>query len=378
MNMLDNATDTTRKILKQLCRRMHEQKIPLSEAALSPDNAFSFFGVIGKEVMYCRVLLYLIRNFWYSFEKSVLVGCCDHEPLLHAENEYACDAPCKLYNKEGRIDILLETEGHVVAIEAKLGAEDQAHQLIRYQKGLEHVFRKKAIHIFYLTVDGRSASENATSCDRCDKNCKVEACKEISFRENIYHWLKSLRDSSARYNDIATQFMEVLELERGTNEREYIHLLKESSEYPMVIQSLSSALPKLWQEIRQTFFHAVSEKLTTQFGFKEIDPVALNREICGAALIKDNKPLYICYAYNLFLRIGPLEDDIWTYIQQACFQKNCVQYETSTKTHDAICLKNFAPSNHGLVDWYYRRETDEGKDILDCVARSINALHTAR
>ena len=149
----------TRAVLQELCNRIKEENVPLQVAAVSPDNVFSVFDVVQKEVPYCCVLLYLIRKHWESFKAKVLQGsfekedriCLEKESLVASTNEFPCEPPCLIYDKRGRIDILLETKNRVIAIEVKIDAPDQEHQLVRYQKELVKTYSDKKIHIFYLT-----------------------------------------------------------------------------------------------------------------------------------------------------------------------------------------------------------------------------------
>ena len=127
-------------VLENLSNDFKNNNLTFDLNFISDDNVLSVLSIIGKEVMYCRILLHLLKNNWRSFEESVLDRCCGGEELNIAEAEYLCSQPCEYYEKEGRIDIFLKTQNHVVAIEVKVNAEDQEHQLIRYQKELQNVY----------------------------------------------------------------------------------------------------------------------------------------------------------------------------------------------------------------------------------------------
>jgi len=384
---------TERTILKELCDRVKIEKEDfLDVVTVSPDNVFSVFDVVRKEVPYCRVLLYLICKHWESFKTKVLQGyfekedriCLKKESLVALTNEFPCKPPCSIYDKKGRIDILLETKKHVIAIEVKIDAPDQEHQLVRYQKELVNTYSDKKIHIFYLTKNGKSASENSLccnkACDKCNGDCKIaeNGYQRISFQKEIYDWVKFIVETE-NGNDIAIQFLEVLELERNNNVLKYIGLLKESKEYPLMINSLKSALPVLWKEICTTFFEELG-KVMIRNEFVEIEKQSLKNENCVAAFKKDDTCIYFCYQTNLFLRIGPIENGKWTYLARQCFDKEIQQQLFGTKDEKqvAICFTEFASSNQGLVDWYYLHndphKVAEADAILETVCKSVDAL----
>lgn len=214
-------------VLENLFNAFYMKKLTFDLNTISDDNVLSVLSIIGKEVMYCRILLHLLKNNWRSFEKSVLNRCCGGEELNIAEAEYLCSQPCEYYEKEGRIDIFLETQNHTVAIEVKVNAEDQEHQLIRYQKELQNKHKGKCFHIFYLTLNGSDPSENSKKCNKeCPKRkkCEVEKFETISFYVDICNWLKELV-SEYESHSLAKDFYEVLKMNSNSYQK-YIELLK--------------------------------------------------------------------------------------------------------------------------------------------------------
>lgn len=365
------SIEKERAILKELCDRIREEEL-LKTVSVSPDNVFSIFDVIRKEVPYCRVLLYLIQNNWKSFEEEVLNGCCGGQQLYMntAQTEYVCEAPCLNYDKSGRIDIFLETENHVIAMEAKLDALDQEHQLVRYQKELKRTYpENKEIHIVYLTKNGKPASENSLQCQCAIETCKVKDYKRISFREDIYRWVSNIAETE---NDIARQFLEVLELENVSTEKQVL-LLKENKENLEVVRALSGALPLLWEEIKNAFLTALSEEMIKTYTFtkKKTGVETHKSEVWAVSLIKENKELHFCYETNFFLRTGQ-GDSRWAYVAKSAFETNQNGPICTVRKKEAFYFKGFDSSNDGLIAWFYEPNEEKKQQVIARIAASAN------
>ena len=369
--------------LKSLSQRIRMQKTPLHGITVPSDNVFAVLGVINKEVIYCRALLYLIRNDWNSFcefleTKKVLPG---FEPLVFSQEEYPCQAPCERYDKEGRIDIFLETKNHIIAIEAKVGAGDQEHQLARYQKFLKDK-TDKDIHIIYLTSTGYEPSEETRICQRCEEGCSAENVVSISWNYDICNWMEIISNANES-NCIATHFYEVLKMERDGNKvkENYINILKEDLLYPEIIDCLQKVLPSFWEQIRQTFFERLAEHLTCNYGFEilEEDGYFHKEEFWAKTLIKDGKQLFFCYQTNLFLRAGESGSD-WKYIDACSFEKegiaSCSQTEKNAVNMEKFCFEKKG-NNRAFVNWYYHRDEESGERILARIAKATNDFFNA-
>ena len=163
------------------------------------------------------------------------------------------------------------------------------------------------------------------------------------------------------------------------NVLKYIELLKESNEYPLMINSLKSALPVLWKEICTTFFEELGKAMIRK-GFVEIEKQSLKNETCLAAFKKDDRCIYFCYQTNLFLRIGSIENEKWTYLDRRCFNKEIQQqlFKTKDEKQVAICFTEFDSSNQGLVDWYYLyndpHKVAEAEAVLETICKSVDTL----
>ncbi len=371
---MEYTKEELRMVLQELCNQIAMKKFDFTKTSVSSNNVFSILDIVGKEVPYCRVLLHLIKNNWYAFENEVLNNCCNNEKLIWSETEYPCKAPCDYYEKEGRIDILLKTENHVVVFEVKVGASDQEHQLIRYKKELENNFKGEKHHYFYLTLDGTTPSENSLVCKKCEKKCSVSIgeYKRLSFNDEIYNWVEKLV-SEYEEHSLAKDFLEVLKMNRNNN-REYVEVLKESVKYPMMVSSLSEAMPLLWDEIRNTFFKEIANELINNYGFNmEIETQQIyKRETWALTLKKNNSHLYFCYETNFFFRTG-IEDDQWIYLDADVFNydPNRDIFDARKPDH-AFNVKYFDSSSEGLLNWYYEKDSKKRTYVIEKVASTAN------
>ena len=357
-------------VLENLFNDFYIKNLTFDLNSISDDNVLSVLSIIGKEVMYCRILLHLLKNNWRSFEKSVLKGCCGGEELNIAEAEYLCSQPCEHYEKEGRIDIFLKTQNHVVAIEVKVNAEDQEHQLIRYQKELQNVYKGNCFHIFYLTLNGSKPSDNSLKCNiECPecKKCEVKKFEKISFYVEICNWLEELV-SEYENHSIAKDFYEVLKMNNNTYQK-YIDLLKLSSDYPKIILSLYEAIPEFYEEIRNDFFGEIAKKLKKEYGFEDDtdSQIEYKRELWPINLTKEGNSLHFCYETNFFFRADIGEK--WQYMKADVFDVNSEKSDyLSRRPSEAFNVKRLDRSAFGLLNWYYETEENKKKIVERCAA----------
>lgn len=373
-----NEFNVVQTEFENLCRDFCKIKSNNEFESISDGNVFSVLDIIRKEIMYCRVLVYLLRNNWHLFEENVLKKCCDGEELVTAETEFPCDPPCDDYQKEGRIDIFLKTQSHIVAIEVKVDAGDQEHQLIRYQKELEKSFKEYEHHIFYLTLDGHRPSDYSLKCNQnCNKNsnnkCVVQDCQLISFNSDICNWLQNII-SDFEEHSIAKDFLEVLKMSNN-NYQEYVELLRHSKEYSKMILKLSEAIPSFFAEAREAFFNDTAKVLKEKYGFQD-DVEALNeynREIWPVNLKKGEKHLHFCYETNFFFRTGVGEE--WKYLKAAVFEEKSEEKEyLSRKPSEAFNIKKLDGSSFGLIDWFCEKDIDKKNRVIECCALAANTF----
>lgn len=116
----------------------------------------------------------------------------------------------------GRIDILIEFKNRQkIAIENKIYAIDQKHQLRRYANYAEDI---NLIDLIYLTLDGKEADINST-CNGINGLKDINPyC--ISYKTYIVSWLeKCLKESASRplVRETITQYIYVIKKLTGQN-----------------------------------------------------------------------------------------------------------------------------------------------------------------
>jgi len=96
--------------------------------------------------------------------------------------------------KNRRVDFTIKSTNYYVGIEMKIDATDSLQQVSDYEKDLKEKSKRegiKNVHIFYLTKDGRSASDDSLY-DK-DKKNKTEVIN-ISFKKHITEWIESCQE----------------------------------------------------------------------------------------------------------------------------------------------------------------------------------------
>lgn len=368
-----------RECLASICEKIEKQSIKFNDNCLSEENIFSVLNIVNKEVMYCRVLKYLIETNWDSFKEYVLCTAIGEEyqkdcELKRIELEYECDSPCDQYSKKGRIDILIETDNkEIIVIETKVYADDQEHQLFRYKKEIENNFKSYKCHILYLTLDGHKPREESLMCEKHDKESKkcsldskcacldIAECKRISFYETISNWLENII-SDFDTNSIAKQFLEVINVAKNNYDQE-IGILSENLNFAKITLALSEAFPFFWEKVRNKFFEELAKELK-EYGFeiKSNSDEPYKREILAYTLEKNGKLLYFCYETNFFFRTG-FEDEEWKYVNKTVFENTgFLKIDFGTrKAKDAFNVKYYSNSSKKLLEWFYLDDQDDKK-----------------
>jgi len=111
-------------------------------------------------------------------------------------------------DKNRRIDFTIESENYMIGIEMKIYASDQDKQIYDYFNFLKEKVNKK-VKIYYLTLNGKEASENSLN------NLEKESYQNISFKKDILNWLEAskkevrnitnLNNAIEYYTDIVKQ-----------------------------------------------------------------------------------------------------------------------------------------------------------------------------
>ena len=88
-------------------------------------------------------------------------------------------------NKNRRIDFTIKSENYLIGIEMKVNARDLKNQIFDYFESLQKELNEQKICMYYLTKDGKDASQAST------KGIDIE---RISFQEHILDWLNACQN----------------------------------------------------------------------------------------------------------------------------------------------------------------------------------------
>jgi len=126
----------------------------------------------------------------------------DFGKVLEADKE-------KIIDRNRRIDFTIESEKYMIGIEMKIYASDQDKQIYDYFNFLTKEKANKKVKMYYLTLDGREASESSLN------NLEKESYQNISFKEDILNWLEAskkevqnitnLNNAIGYYTDVVKQ-----------------------------------------------------------------------------------------------------------------------------------------------------------------------------
>lgn len=168
---------------------------------------------------------------------------------------------------DGRIDFVVFNDDHYIAIEMKIDASDQEAQLSRYEKYAKSE-NSKNFDVFYLTIDGKDASDRSAAGLEKDY-------RRISFKGHIIKWLNCCINvtpmSYKAYNALA-QYKELIEKlvsdqnQKGVEEMSMVLL---NSENYRAYLDLVRSEKAMKQTFMQKFLFALEERLKqVNLGFK--------------------------------------------------------------------------------------------------------------
>lgn len=201
----------------------------------------------------------------------------------------------------GRIDVLLQDkDNNTIIIENKIYAEDQPFQLLRYNNYASKTARlspDKYI-IFYLTLDGKLASEDSTG------NANF-AYYPISYKDEILQWLNICLGQSALYPSIRETISQyklnlesILNVMSESTTNKIIDILTDNAniESALTITALGDEVKKT---IRRRFIEKLEKDLSPLlskynlvYDKSDIDNMtALTRDYPSINIYRENKSL---------------------------------------------------------------------------------------
>lgn len=203
---------------KEIAPIFEKRKIILDEKKKRGDffNVFSILNVERKEIRHSAFLSALFNPngehglgnlFLSDFIKNIV-----QKQKLKFEwdcNDVYVNTEEPTEEKNGRMDIYMESKGKIIIIENKIDAKDGENQLICYNN---HARTKGNNHcLLYLTLNGQCASEISTD----SKGIKLEAKKDyfpISYKDDILPWLERCLEIAALYPKVRETIAQYIDL----------------------------------------------------------------------------------------------------------------------------------------------------------------------
>lgn len=192
-----------------------------------------------------------------------------------------------LTDAKRKIDFTIENDDYYIAIEMKIDARDQENQLSDYFAYTKKQ-NKKFTKTYYLTLDGKNASEKSF------KNGEIIDYENISFDFHILNFIEKSIEKSANLSIIRESLIQyknlILNITNQTTheiQREVMEIIK-NSEMAKAAIYMSNNLSYAWAKREFLFWKKLDEKLENYFikeklkekGWEKIEEnISLNNNI---------------------------------------------------------------------------------------------------
>ena len=283
-----------------------------SKDYLYEDNSrFNLLSIIEKDRdeahIHSKVLYNLLSQNWGKKDKETYLTLflkelgIEEEIIYNKTWEVTREKAFDLDTVKGRLDFEIKSKDYIYIIEMKIDAGDQPEQLIRYQEFAKEQHKK--YKIFYLTLDGHSASKKSVGEEVSEEIKKVEYTN-ISFQEEILNWLgkcldlvKGKENKSTCINQYIASINKILG-EKDTKIKD--NILKSTEDTKNAI-SLYGELNDKLQVTLENFMSVLKEKLRARIENEIIYYKKYVKDYYNYALDKmpqDYPGLYIVLAEN--------------------------------------------------------------------------------
>lgn len=166
-------------------------------------------------------------------------------------------------DEKRRIDFTIETDKRIIAIEMKIDASDQPNQLSDYSNFIKKHKPNKEQKLYYLTLFGTEASEKSSKGLEVEKDYHT-----ISFRSEIYRWLKSCIEKSATIPTLREGLVHyknlIQKITNQTSDRvgeEMENILKTPEDIKAAYTVAQELLPNILAKKEVEFWEALYEKI---------------------------------------------------------------------------------------------------------------------
>lgn len=234
-------------------------------------SRFNLLSIIEKDRdeahIHSKVIYNLLSQNWGKKDKETFLTLflkelgIEEEIIYNKTWEVTREKAFDLDTVKGRLDFEIKSKDYIYIIEMKIDAGDQPKQLIRYQEFAKEQHKK--YKIFYLTLDGHSASKKSVGEEVSEEIKKVEYTN-ISFQEEILNWLEKCLDlvkgkenKSACINQYIASINKILG-EKNTKIKD--NILKSSEDIKNAI-TIYKKLNENLQKVLESFFEELNKKL---------------------------------------------------------------------------------------------------------------------
>lgn len=224
-------------------------------------NIFSILGIERDEVFAHSNMIYSFLNpdsghfMGKEYLKLFVKHVMEINDPIELSKEWFAEREWPFSN--GRIDFVVFSDSRYAAIEMKIDASDQEAQLSRYEQYAKMQNRQN-YDVFYLTIDGKDASEQSTAGLQKDYH-------RISFRKHIVDWLNlciGITPISNKAYNALIQYRELIEKlisdQKGVEEMSEI--LYSTANYRAYLE-LQKSEQVMKEEFLKKFFRSFEERL---------------------------------------------------------------------------------------------------------------------
>lgn len=243
-------------------------------------SRFNLLSIIEKDRdeahIHSKVIYNLLSQNWGKKDKETFLTLflrelgIEEEIIYNKTWEVTREKAFDLDTVKGRLDFEIKSKDYIYIIEMKIDAGDQPEQLIRYQEFTKEQHKK--YKIFYLTLDGHSASKKSVGEEVSEEIKKVEYTN-ISFQEEILNWLgkcldlvKGKENKSTCINQYIASINKILG-EKDTKIKD--NILKSTEDIKNAI-TIYKKLNESLQKVLESFFEELNKKLKNKL--KDIAP----------------------------------------------------------------------------------------------------------
>lgn len=196
-------------------------------------------------------------------------------------------------NTSRRIDFTIENKDYYIAIEMKIDATDQDNQLSDYYEYAKK--QNKEYKVYYLTLDGKDASEKSF------KNREIIDYEKISFQFHILNFMEKSIEKSANLPIIRESLIQyknlILNITNQTTQEIQMEIMEiiKNPEIAQAATYMSKNLAYAWAKREFLFWEKLEEKLNEYSKNYNLDTKGWIVSFYDED-IKDNKLNYIMNA----------------------------------------------------------------------------------